>query len=350
MLTASQPRLLTCASTGSEERKLLQSWRAHADTIYGFACSADHTKLATASGDKLIKVWEIATGKELSQLEGHSAQVLAVAFNSNATQVASSGADKDLKVWDIQSRQKIALWESIRLKSRTQWPEGGKTIFAGTDAGTILAYSNLKPHAGTEGANSGEERKVATASDSVLCVAANSETNLFVGTHSGKVHVYNKDGKLLGTLTPEASRDTASPSPAVSVSNARKGLIKTTSAAAKTKPAAKVETTVVDFKPNAVVSLSAAPNEVHLSSSARHHGVLISARLANGFEVDATGAAKYSVSKQAPFEVTGWGQLRALRPGKGVLTARLGKSKVEIPVVVEYLPRTKSPTNSALPR
>ncbi|MDB6029787.1 MAG: domain, G-beta repeat, partial [Verrucomicrobiales bacterium] len=199
-----------------EDGKLLKSWRAHADTIYGFACSADQKNLATAGGDKLIKVWEIETGKELSQLEGHSAQVLAVAFNSNATQVASCGVDKDLKVWDVQSRQKIAtLGKHTAEVTALYWPQGGKTIYAATDAGAIYSYTDLKAHSGMESSNSGEERKLASASDAVLCIAAISGTNLFVGTHSGKVLVYNKDGKLLETLSSETLGEQVSASPAL---------------------------------------------------------------------------------------------------------------------------------------
>ena len=89
------------------ENKIAESWRAHSDTIFDFDFSPDGAQLVTAGGDKLIKVWELASKKELARLEGHSAQVLGVAFNSNATQVVSGGVDKEIKVWDIKTREKI---------------------------------------------------------------------------------------------------------------------------------------------------------------------------------------------------------------------------------------------------
>jgi len=100
--------------------KLVASWRAHVDMIFGMDFSRDGKRLVTAGGDKLIKIWDVGSGKELARLEGHTAQVLGVAFNTNATQVVSAGADKQLRVWDIQTREKIisegfkgSSWRSI---------------------------------------------------------------------------------------------------------------------------------------------------------------------------------------------------------------------------------------------
>jgi mono/diheme cytochrome c family protein len=88
--------------------KLVDSWRAHEDTIFDLDFSRDGKQLVTASGDKLIKVWDLASKKELARLEGHAAQILGVAFNTNATEVVSGGADKQLTVWEIKTRQKVS--------------------------------------------------------------------------------------------------------------------------------------------------------------------------------------------------------------------------------------------------
>ena len=44
--------------------KLVASWRAHDDTIFDLDLSRDGKQLVTAGGDKLIKVWDIASRKE----------------------------------------------------------------------------------------------------------------------------------------------------------------------------------------------------------------------------------------------------------------------------------------------
>ena len=56
--------------------RILRSWPAHGDTIFAMALSSDGKQLATAGGDKLAKIWDVATGKETARLEAHSTQVL----------------------------------------------------------------------------------------------------------------------------------------------------------------------------------------------------------------------------------------------------------------------------------
>jgi len=43
----------------------------HSDVVRSVSWSSDGTKLASGSNDKTVRIWEVATGKELSQLKGH---------------------------------------------------------------------------------------------------------------------------------------------------------------------------------------------------------------------------------------------------------------------------------------
>ena len=68
---------------------------------------ANETRLVTCSCDKAIKIWDISTGKELSQLTetGHSDYMLSVAFNpSDPGQRASTcPIDESIKIWNFAS-------------------------------------------------------------------------------------------------------------------------------------------------------------------------------------------------------------------------------------------------------
>ena len=61
----------TCPATGA----LQFSWRAHADTVFDLEFSRDGTQLVTAGADRLIRVWDAGSRKELAVLEGHTATV-----------------------------------------------------------------------------------------------------------------------------------------------------------------------------------------------------------------------------------------------------------------------------------
>jgi WD40 repeat protein len=57
--------------------------------------------------DKLIKVWDVATGAELRRLEGHEKGIQALAV-LDARRIASASVDKTVRVWDLETGDTLA--------------------------------------------------------------------------------------------------------------------------------------------------------------------------------------------------------------------------------------------------
>jgi hypothetical protein len=64
------------------------------------AFSPDGRHLASGSDDKTVKVWEMATGKEVLALKGHDGLVTCVAFHLDGQLLASASTDGTVKLWD----------------------------------------------------------------------------------------------------------------------------------------------------------------------------------------------------------------------------------------------------------
>jgi WD40 repeat protein len=333
--------LLRLISWGSDDPTV--SWKAHADTIYDLEYSRDGQRLVTASGDRLIRVWEVASRREVATLEGHVAQVLAVAFNTNATQVASGGADKELKVWDVATREKLVnLGQHTSPLSALAWTGESQRLFSIREDGSVFRYTDLKAHNGEQSSATGQERKLGVLPDAGVCLAVSADQQrVFVGSQAGKVHIWDGEGKALGVLEPPSGKPaflghSAGTQPYVASTpskTARKASSPDTQRATGSSEAQ---------RQLPVVSLKAAPVEVRLTPGGWPHGVLITAVESDGFERDVTTQARFVRPAQAPFELGVYGELRAVRPGRGTLVAHFGGRRAEIAVEVEAPQKTAS--------
>jgi WD40 repeat protein len=59
-------------------------------TDHGYCRSHDNAKFASCGGDKLVFVWDVASGQVIRRLQGHFGKINAVAFNKDS-QVLASG-------------------------------------------------------------------------------------------------------------------------------------------------------------------------------------------------------------------------------------------------------------------
>lgn len=70
----------------------------HADWLRAVAWSPDGRWLATAGGDRVLRIWDAAAGSEQDRLTGHAAGVVAVCWSPDGNAVASCGDDGVLLV------------------------------------------------------------------------------------------------------------------------------------------------------------------------------------------------------------------------------------------------------------
>jgi WD40 repeat protein len=66
------------------------------------AFSPDGQRLASASRDNTVKVWDAGTGQETLTLKGHTSSVWGVAFSPDGRRLASAGQDGTVKLWDAR--------------------------------------------------------------------------------------------------------------------------------------------------------------------------------------------------------------------------------------------------------
>jgi len=85
----------------------LNWFSGHEDSVYSCAFSPDGSLLASASGDGTVKVWELASRKEILSLSGHKGPVYSCAFSPDGSLLASANGDGAVKVWELASGKLI---------------------------------------------------------------------------------------------------------------------------------------------------------------------------------------------------------------------------------------------------
>ena len=74
----------------------------HSDWVSSAQFSPDGTNIVSASGDKTVRVWSVATGECVQTLEGHSGGVMSAQFSPDGTNIVSASWDKTVRVLDGQ--------------------------------------------------------------------------------------------------------------------------------------------------------------------------------------------------------------------------------------------------------
>ena len=192
------------------------SWAAHTDTIFDLAVSGDGKILATAGGDKLVKMWDLATHKEIARLEGHVTQVLTLAFDAKSAALVSAGADQQIKVWDVKTHERMtSLGTHTTPINAVAWSPAENAVVAVTEAGGAFRYTEIQAASGvaaTEARAEAAKEKALEGADSALyCVAASRTASASSPVRTmGGIFVWNKDGKLVSKLNVNESPATAS--------------------------------------------------------------------------------------------------------------------------------------------
>jgi mitogen-activated protein kinase organizer 1 len=87
-------------------RKPVATFSAHSHEVFGLAIAPDNSRFVSCGGDKLVIVWDVASGRAVRKLTGHSHRVNAVALNADASVAFSAGYDTSVRCWDLRSQMR----------------------------------------------------------------------------------------------------------------------------------------------------------------------------------------------------------------------------------------------------
>jgi WD40 repeat protein len=105
ILSASRDKTLRLWDVASGQT--VHELTGHTDAVEACAFSPDGRLAISASGDNTLRLWDVASGHSVHVLEGHTDRVEACAFSPDGQLILSASWDNTLRLWDVASGQTV---------------------------------------------------------------------------------------------------------------------------------------------------------------------------------------------------------------------------------------------------
>ncbi len=166
----------------------------HLGSINDVEISPDGTRIASASGDNSIKIWDAASGEELHSLEGHSDSVYQVVFSPDGARIVSASDDSCIKLWDVASGVDLRALEDrfVNVNPVVFSPDGTRIALMSSDGTIILCDAHNGEELHTLVGHTGLVTCAAFSPDGKCLALAREDTCIQIWDSAG--------GELLKTL------------------------------------------------------------------------------------------------------------------------------------------------------
>jgi WD40 repeat protein len=105
------------------------------DSIWALAVSNDGKKIAAGGCDRMVRVFDVASGKMEHAIENHADWILGVAFTPDGKALVTGSRDKTAKVWDLANKESLLTFPDHNniVWNVTITPDGKFGMSAGED-------------------------------------------------------------------------------------------------------------------------------------------------------------------------------------------------------------------------
>lgn len=176
-------------------RKLLHSIVASTDTLFGGSISPDGKLLACGAADKSIRLYELATGKELRKMDHHEDWVFQTTFGVDSKRLVTVGRDRAAKLIEVETGRFIENVNLLRdaLTAVARHPKRDWVAVGGAERIPYL-YRMDRPRAMRIADDSTLIQKFERQDGPITALAISPDgARLAVGAEAGDVRIYETE-------------------------------------------------------------------------------------------------------------------------------------------------------------
>jgi WD40 repeat protein len=135
------PILVACVGLSSAHAQAIKELRGHRAAVYAIAFRPDGERMASASFDRTIKVWDVDSGRIVRTFIGHQDKVLSLAYSADGRQLASAGLDGTVRLWDaVTGRERACLTSRNACVQGIAFTPDGRRLIACGEAGVAEVW------------------------------------------------------------------------------------------------------------------------------------------------------------------------------------------------------------------